>query len=573
MLHPATIDAVKAYSEIVTVISEYVPLKKRGRNYIGLCPFHSEKSPSFTVSPDKHIWHCFGCHESGNLIGFMMKIDNLNFIDAVKAIAERAGIEIRETETPQKSRQSDTQDSILAVLHDAQKLMETYLESDAKTQSYIQERGLSADIQTQFELGALPIGVDLMDALLKKGHREAALHPSGLFYQTDQGVWVPRFRQRLIFPIWDLKGRTVGFAGRIVEPGSSAAKYVNSPETEVFNKRRLLYAIHKAKSAIQKSGYALLMEGYMDVLLAHQFGFKEAVATMGTAVTTHHAQLLSRLTQKVILAMDNDAAGQAAMTNSYDTLKQYGFEISVLQLEEKDPADCLLKEGKGAFQTRIQNSQPFIAFKLAQLVQEKDRLSIEEKARRVDEFLPFLRQEKDLIVQNFYIGKLAEGLALQPELIQARVKNRSITANADAKPRWKPEKTKYQKAEDMLMTLAAVNPALRSKLTEFGLAEMVLDPMHQAMIKIILESSASAAELIEALEDPKWKTHLSHLLVENSLDTDAASVWMEYATMLRSYSRTQRIQEIKSQIKVLEQRHEDDKVTALLEELTDLMRT
>ena len=324
------IDELVARSEISDVVSSYVHLTKKGSNLWGLCPFHNEKTPSFSVSPDKQIYHCFGCGKGGGVISFIMEMENLSFPDAVRLLAQRAGMEVPETGTDEAGRKKRAR--LLAANKDAARFYHDYLKSPggARVRDYIAQRQLTPRTATRFGLGAAPDQWDgLTRALTEKGYSKMELIDAGLAVAGKNGGIYDKFRARLMLPVIDVRGDVVGFTSRIL-PGEEGAKYLNTPETMVFHKGRLIYALNFAKST--KRPNLVLVEGNIDVITLHQAGFDNVVATMGTALTEEHARILARYTKELVLCYDNDAAGKQSTDRVLNILKNADLNVRVLQL-------------------------------------------------------------------------------------------------------------------------------------------------------------------------------------------------------------------------------------------------
>ncbi len=336
----STIERVRQYEDIVSYISQYVTLKRRGKNHIGLCPFHSEKSPSFTVSADRHLWHCFGCHESGDLISFVQKMDNLTFMETIIRIAETVGISV-EYDVAASNPYADERDTLRDIAIAYREYCKTQLLPGHYSHDYLVNRGVSLDIISQFQIGFQPRDFHAVEFCNEHRFEITQLLKSGLVFKTQEGAYIPRFKNRLMFPIFDHLGKVAGFSGRILDNESNAAKYVNSEDNVLFNKRKLLYGLDKAKSAIKQRKNALVVEGYMDVMMCHQYGFNHAIGIMGTALTTEQGQLLKRFTDTVYLALDSDVSGQQAIEKSYHVLRVLGLQLYVVKMALKDPADML----------------------------------------------------------------------------------------------------------------------------------------------------------------------------------------------------------------------------------------
>jgi DNA primase len=366
---PEFIQQVRDASDIVAVVQQWVPLKKAGANYKGLCPFHNEKSPSFNVHPAKQIYHCFGCGEGGDVFGFVQKLTKVNFAEALKVLAERAGIPL--PEDTRDAGQREQEEARLKELEELGRLLDLAAvwfrrhleESDegAPARAYAEKRGLDADTREKFQLGWAPAdGRALIQAATKKGFSDAALEKAGLSLRSERGVY-SRFRARLMFPIADPKNRLAGFGGRIV--GDGEPKYLNSAEGPLFNKSKLLYPWPHAKEALGKLREALIVEGYLDAIACHQFGFSQAVATLGTALTEEHAKLLKRYVSRVTLLFDADAAGLRAARRAGDALVGTGLEIRVARLSGvKDPDELLRAQGAPALQAALDAAIPLFEF-------------------------------------------------------------------------------------------------------------------------------------------------------------------------------------------------------------------
>ncbi len=362
------IDRVRDANDIVDVISACVPLKKRGANFVGLCPFHAEKTGSFNVSPTRQIFKCFGCGKGGNVFNFVMEYENLTFPESVKMLAGRAGIELPESpeeDSPEKRLEAGRKEKILAALKDAAGFYYRTLRSPegVRAQSYLLERGLDEETINRFGLGyAGKGGVTLYDHLKKLGHSEEALTGTGLF-NSEKGGMSDRFFNRVIFPIMDRTGKVIAFGGRLMGTASKAPKYLNSPETPVFNKGSNIYGLNIAKRT--SSDTYLLCEGYMDVIALHRAGFDSAVASLGTALTPVQAKILRRFTSRVALTYDSDGAGQAATLRAIPILRGEGLDVRVVNLSpKKDPDEFIKEYGAEAYRERLDKAESAFFFEM-----------------------------------------------------------------------------------------------------------------------------------------------------------------------------------------------------------------
>ncbi len=363
-------------SDIVDVVSSYVSLTKRsGSNLFGLCPFHSERTPSFSVSPDKQIYHCFGCGKGGGVVNFIMEIENLSYPDAIAFLANRAGMPLPEQTD---SRDNRKRSRLLALNKDAARFFYEQLSTDAGQSAvrYMQERQISPGIAKRFGIGYAPNSWDSLEkAMLAKGYTDYELFDAGLVRKGKSSGWYDTFRNRLMFPVIDVRGSVIGFSGRIL--GEGEPKYMNSPESIVFNKSRNLFALNLAKKS--KSGYIILSEGNIDVVSLHQAGFDSAVASLGTSLTPEQARLISRYTSQVVIAYDNDSAGIKASERAIGILEKLDIKVKVLRLSgAKDPDEFIKKRGADAFRNLLEGSEDQVDYRLNTISAKYD-LSVDEQ--------------------------------------------------------------------------------------------------------------------------------------------------------------------------------------------------
>ncbi len=391
------LEEIKSRIDIVEFISDYVPLKKSGQNYKGLCPFHSEKTPSFTVSQTKQIFHCFGCGAGGDVVSFLMKHENLSFSEALRYIAKKAGIKTADFR-PDKDF-SIKREKILQINTEAMKFFIKNLNSSKAPLDYLKKRGISEESLKSFSIGYAPDQWDALFSHLKKtGHTDSLIQKAGLIVADGKG-FRDSFRRRIIFPIWNLKNDVIAFGGRVMD--NSLPKYVNSPETEVFKKGETLFATNLSKDEIRKKGYAVIVEGYLDTVMCHQYGFKNTVAPLGTALTSKHLQKLKILTDKVVLVFDGDPAGISAARRSLAILCENGFKAKVLLLPEgEDPDSFLRKNGDLPFQKMLTDALSMIEFLL-----NTSKGDMTDQAREV---LGMVASVKDILRAEEMLGELAD---------------------------------------------------------------------------------------------------------------------------------------------------------------------
>ena len=409
-------------SDIVDVVSSYVRLSKRsGANMFGLCPFHSEKTPSFSVSPDKQIYHCFGCGKGGGVISFIMEIESLSYPEAVAFLAKRAGMQMPEETDSAEGRKRAR---MLALNRDAARWFYAQLSTPqgAGAVAYIQKRGISPAMVKNFGLGAAPDSWDgLRNAMRDKGYTDNELFDAGLVKRGRQGGFYDAFRNRLMFPVIDVRGNVIGFSGRIL--GDGEPKYLNSPETLTFNKSRNLFALNLAKKS--KSGYIILSEGNIDVVSLHQAGFDSAVASLGTSLTPEQARLLSRYTSEVIIAYDGDGAGLKASQRAIGILEKLDIKVRVLRLTgAKDPDELIKTKGPEAFRKLLEGSENQMDYRLRAIREKYDLNVTEQKSDYLREAVELLARLPDEVRRQVYAMDLAKELGLPPDVIVNDVERR-----------------------------------------------------------------------------------------------------------------------------------------------------
>ena len=438
----AFLDELIARNPIEDVVSQYVNLKRSGSNLFGLCPFHGEKTPSFSVSPDKGIYYCFGCHKGGSVINFEMEIEGLSYPDAVRALAKRAGLEVPEDEQYQSRYRQ--QERLWALHKEAARFFHSrlYAPIGANALQYATGRGMPKSILTKFGIGYAPDSwTDLVDYLRSKNYTDQELRDSGLVTVSQKnGNLFDRFRDRLMFPIIDVRGNVIGFGGRIMNNADkNAAKYLNSPETLIFNKRKNLFALNLAKKS--KLGYLILVEGYMDAIALHQYGFDCAVASLGTALTEDGANLLSRYTDQVVLIYDGDEAGQNATQRAIPILEKAGLQVKVLKMRDaKDPDEYLKKFGADRFRILLEESANRVEYQLNAILKKYDLRDDEQKVQYLQESAELIGSLSSAVQREVYGGRVAEAAGISEDAMKLEV-NRAL------KRRTYQEKKKQEKID------------------------------------------------------------------------------------------------------------------------------
>ena len=419
---PAFLDELVARNPIEDVVGQYVTLRRSGSNLFGLCPFHGEKTASFSVAPDKGIFYCFGCHKGGSVINFQMEIEGMSYPDAVRALAKRAGMEVPGDE--QYQSRYHQQERLWALHKEAARFFHSQLYAPVGEQAlkYAMDRGMPKSILTKFGIGYAPDSWDaLVKAMRQKGYTDEELQQSGLVtVSRKNGSLFDRFRDRLMFPIIDVRGYVIGFGGRIMKKDDSAAKYLNSPETLIFNKRKNLFALNFAKKS--KLGYLILVEGYMDAIALHQYGFDCAVASLGTALTEDGAALLSRYTDQVVLIYDSDTAGQNATKRAIPILEKAGLQVKVLQVRDaKDPDEYLKKFGADKFKNLLEESANRVEYQLNAIRKKYDIREDDQKVKYLQECAELIATLPSAVRREVYGGRVAEEAKISMDAMQMEI--------------------------------------------------------------------------------------------------------------------------------------------------------
>jgi DNA primase len=441
------LEEIKSKIDIVEFISEYVPLKKAGQNYKGLCPFHSEKTPSFMVSQSKQIFHCFGCGVGGDVVSFLMKHENLSFNEAIRSLAKKAGIQL--TQFRFDKNLTERREQILQINKEALEFFVKNLSASERAKAYLEKRGIEETSIHTFSIGYAPEKRDgLFQYLKKKGHGDSLIKDAGLAVYDERG-YRDVFRGRIIFPIWNPHNDVIAFGGRVMD--SSLPKYLNTSETEVFKKGETLFALNLAKEEIRKKGYAIIVEGYLDAIICHQYGFKNTVAPLGTALTQKHLQKLKVLTEKIVLVFDSDDAGISAARRSLTIICEGNFRARVLLLPEgEDPDSFLRKKGSQPFQKMLSQAITMVDFLLS--TSKGDRI---EKVR---EALGMISVMKDLIIADELLGELADRSRINEAALRSELKKMRQKSGRQPVEGLRPESSTKNREEYLLLSSIIASP-------------------------------------------------------------------------------------------------------------------
>lgn len=510
-------------TDIIQIISEYVQLKQTGRNFIGLCPFHSEKTPSFTVNPEKKFFKCFGCGEGGTVFHFIMKQEGVDFVEAVKLAASKAHVDLSCLQK-RKAPLSGTEKTplynttILAancyhkILYDN--------EYGKVARNYLQQRQINDQSIKKFCLGYAPSGWDTLIKIAKQRKVPLQLfEKTGLIIKKGEADhFYDRFRNRLMFPIFDVRKQVVGFGGRALD--DTLPKYLNSPETILFNKSNMLYGIDVAKNSILKERKALLMEGYTDVIMAHQYGIEWSVAILGTALSKQHLKLLRQYCSQVILLLDSDIAGWKSSDRNLDIFIEEEFDVKIAQLPEGyDPCDFLLAEGAEKFLACVNNARDFFSFKVEMASSKWDMSTTNGKAHAINDVLSTAMKMPDVIKRNLLIKMIAEEMSIDEATLRTQLKNTNKhTTPGDKKPDTEPRLNASSRVEREILYLMLSSNALIPKVLEENI-------LTEFMNKDFLTIAEKAAELYKKnnLVNEEDVLHILH-------DTRLSKILMDIIT-------------------------------------------
>jgi len=463
------VDEIKNRLDIIEVIGSYIKLQKTGINYRAICPFHSEKKPSFFVSPTRQIWHCFGCGKGGDIFGFVKEIEGVEFGDALRILAQKAGVELKR-KTPEYVQWKSEREDLYEICELATKFFEKQLE-ESKTgkeaKKYLIGRGITEESIRKWRIGYAPdVWQGLSDFLTSRGYTEEQIKKAGLGLSSEKGSFYDRFRGRIIFPVFDLNSQVVGFGGRVFKDkdNKEIAKYVNTPQTMLYDKGRILYGLDRAKVEIRRKDFCILVEGYVDLIMVSQAGFQNVVATSGTALTPFQLKILKRYSENLFTAFDMDVAGDAATKRGIDLAQLQGFNVKVVTLpEDMDPADAVLKDPK-IWEKAVAEAKSIMDFYFDSAFAKFDKGSADGKKEISKVLLPVIKRIPNKIVQAHWIGELAKRLKVKEENIEEELKKAKVEEYPEAlglEPEEVsnlPPKSRRELLEERLVTLILKAP-------------------------------------------------------------------------------------------------------------------
>jgi DNA primase len=575
------ISRVRDSVNIVDLVSGYVSLKKTGKNHTGLCPFHAEKTPSFSVNPDKQIFHCFGCGAGGDVFKFLELQDGLSFPEAVRKLAERSGITLP---TDSRSRQenkkiADERTLLLSVVAEAANYYRKELDGPAgnHARAYLVKRGVSADVIKTFGLGyARPEWDGLLRHLKKKGYISDQLEKAGLIVKRSEGEgYYDRFRGRIMFPIRDITGNIIAFGGRVMD--DSLPKYLNSSETPLYSKSNTLYCLDEAKEAGRKQGYFIIVEGYLDAIACHQYGVRNAVATLGTSLTEGHLRLMRRFAQKLVLIFDPDPAGVKASLRGFDLFVASGMKVNVVSLPDNDDPDTFLqKHGPEVFAARLRQSVKFMDFVLAQVVTRGPAFSIDEKIEKAGEMLEFIAKLSSGIERDYYLKKTAEALDIDESVLRQEMPKQGKHAAPAGVKAPIASREHRPKAEEILVHLMLKDEAIAQSLHTQLKPQDFSDPLLQRAVQRIFDVLSSGGSLnVRALlseGDEELNSLFSHYSVLEADYEDLQKHCQDCVELIKQRDPAKKMDLLWKAIREAEIRGDTDEVSRLIREQNELYK-
>ena len=523
MRYPQTfIDDLKRQADIVRVVQDYVSLKKKGANWMACCPFHKEKTASFSVSPAKEMFYCFGCHKGGTVFNFVMEMERVDFPEAIKIVAEKTGVplpkQIDDSRFEARKRESD---QVIDLNQWALAWWEDQLKSQAPAaraaREYLDQRGITEETRQAFRLGFAPDSWDALSTHLRqKGATQEQIEKSGLVVKKDEGGSYDRFRGRLMFPVIDAQGRAIAFGGRTLDP-EGEPKYLNSPETAAYTKGRHLYGLNLTRDEIRRQGFAILVEGYLDLIVPYQIGVRNVVASLGTALTPEQAKLIARFARKVVVNYDGDRAGVQAAKRAIETILAEDLEVKVLVLPDNaDPDDFIRKYGADEYQKRRGEAQPHIQFVIDQAVRDRNLHSPADKAAAVEEALPFVRAVRGRIQKREYFDITMDALRVQPEQrreLWQRIRSGASTDAGAVQEIVKSRAIRTIPAEEQLLEILLGNEEVRKiilpRMVPEDYAGLASEAIFQAIAKLDKQGNEITFDsLAESIADNSYASEL-----------------------------------------------------------------
>jgi len=541
-------DRVKQQADIVRVVGEYVRLKKSGQNFSGLCPFHSEKTPSFAVHPVKQIYHCFGCGVGGDVFKFVMEMEKISFPEAIRAVAEKCGIAVPQARerSPEERRENQQRTSLVEMHREAAAFFAQQLNGTPEgraAKAYLLDRGLDSEAMARFGIGFAPSGGEALLRVMKQKHPEKVLEVSGLFSRDQSERLYDRFRRRVMFPIANESGKIVAFGGRAL--GDDLPKYLNSPETPIYSKSNILYHLDRAKESLRQLDFAVLVEGYMDAIAVALAGVSNVVASCGTSLTEPQVKLLNRFTRRIIVNYDPDTAGQAATERSLSILLEQGVEVRVLALPGgKDPDSFIRAEGAAAYTKLLNEAPPYVDYLISR-ASKMDLTSAEGKLRAVNFLMPYVQRIPDRILRSEWATRIAQQLRIEEPVLRESMRKAANERRSEVKARPELVGRAGKPAERRLVQMLIEAEEFRSQLAQ----EIRAGELHRGLeTERILEALVGVCELGELPDAASLAMALEErdrrLLFEIAFEAAAAPTWEEAESCLAVLRRRRAEEEL-----------------------------
>lgn len=571
------IDRISERADIVEIISHYLPLKKAGKNYKALCPFHQEKTPSFMVSPEKQLFHCFGCGAGGNVFNFVMKWEKISFPEAVKMIGEKVGISVAVIN--EEAGRGVLKEELYRTNERVADLFQQELKRMVSVKKYLKQRGFIPEVIDKFRVGWAPTSGDFLKMARAKGISLENLKKLSLLIPSQKrDGWYAWFRQRLIFPIFTPEGRICGFGGRILDNG--LPKYLNSSSSLIFDKSRILYGLNFSKEAIRQEEEVILVEGYTDVMTLHQRGIKNVVASLGTSLTSSQARLIKRYTGHVFIAYDQDKAGISATLRGIDLLLETNLEIRIISMPHGvDPADLVNREGEGSFLKRKDEALAYFDYRLNLEIQKRPSLRREDKIEIIEEVFPTLAKVSNSITLGELIRSLSQRLDLDEEMIRTEFKRfKRKERGFLSRPEFLKMEDGQEKRERMLLQLMLDDEAVVKLVEERWDLDNFTNPDYRRIAKEIIISwekgKTSFSRLINQLEEENLSSIISSFsLSESPFKTDdKEKLALDLIDKWQRNKVQKRISELTKNIKESQRKGQEEKINQWWDELTHLKR-
>ena len=587
----SVIDEIKNRLDIVEVVGSYIRLQKAGRNYRALCPFHSEKTPSFFVSPERQMWHCFGCGLGGSIFDFVMRIEGIEFGDALRLLAKKAGVTLKKTDPQLQTKRK----RLYEICELATRFFEKQLKNTQIGQqmlAYLKERGLNTETIQEWRLGYAPASWQALSEFLQsRGYQTEEIIQAGLLVKSEDGFKIyDRFRDRIIFPIFDFLGNVIGFSGREnpQRPDERMGKYINTPNTLIYDKSRVLYGLDKAKLEIRQKDFCLLVEGQLDVIMSHQAGLKTAVACSGTSLTEEHLKIIKRYTENLLLAFDQDLAGQKATQRSLDLTLAADLNPRVVRLPlDTDPADCI-KENPQKWLNLVKKAEPLMEFYFSLAFSQNDKNSVEGKRKITDLLLPVIKKIPHKIEQAHWVQQLSQRLKTEEkfiwiELEKTKPQPNQVSSSVQESQSFSIEKSPLLKAEERMLGLLFNYPEYIKEIKDECKVSFLKDQKSQIIFQKLKNYPVENFNLKEFQKElePQLATYIDYLslkaadeeifLEEESKKKPLTEIRFCLAQLKKNYYQT-KLEEIRLKIKAAESEGKKDILKELLKEANLISR-